>query len=141
MPTPGFWILSSGVVDVDKYEYDPNKGLIDKTTSRPYDGPDPIIVVSIDGGGVDHFPNFTPLLVSASVLGRFFNQKDGSEVAMDTALDAVKLLNDLTYRKKAEETKNRLASLAQDSPDRQKLQDALKTFNANIGESRLKLDS
>jgi hypothetical protein len=139
MPTPGFWILSSGTVDTSKYQFDPNKGLIDKSTSSPYDGPDPIIVMTVDGGKVDGITNFTPLLAGASVLGRFFNQKDGSEVAMDTALDAVKLLNDLTYRKKAEETKARLASLPDGSPDRQKLQDALKAFNTNIGESRLKL--
>jgi hypothetical protein len=139
IPTEGFFILSSAALDTSKYQFDPNRGLIEKSNSRPYSGLDPVIIVSVDGEAVDGIANFTPLLASASVLGRFFNQRDGSEVALDTALDAIKLLNDLKYRKKAEETKAKLAALPQDSVDRQKLQDALNTFNANIGEDRLRL--
>ncbi len=138
VPKSGYWILSSGTID-SKFVFDPNKGLIDKVTSRPYDGDDPVVVVSVDGTAVDGVSNFTPLLASASVLGRFFNQKDNSEVAMDTALDAVKLLNDLTFRKKAEETKAKIDSLPSDSIDRKRLQDALAALNQNIGEMRLRL--
>jgi len=97
-------------------------------------------VVTIDGKAIDDVSSFTPLLASASLLGRFFNQKDGSEVAMDTVLESVKLYSDLAYRKKAEETKNRLAQTSAGSPDRKKLEDQLKAFNQNIGEERLRLD-
>lgn len=138
VPKPGYWILSSGTID-SKYVFDPNKGLIDRNTSKTYNGADPIVVLSVDGAAVDGLSNFTPLLASASVLGRFFNQKENSEVAMDTALDAVKLLNDLTLRKKAEETKARMDALPLNSAERKKLQDALLALNKNIGEDRLRL--
>jgi hypothetical protein len=111
--------------------------LIDKSTSNPYGGPDPVIVVSIDGGSIDGVANFAPLLASSSLLGRFFGQKDGSEVAMDTVLDAVKLLNDLTYRKKAEDTKTRLASLPEDSPDRGKLRMPLRPLTRTLARTVL----
>ena len=92
-------------------------------------------MLSVDGAAVEGVSNFTPLLASASVLGRFFNQKENSEVSMDTALDAVKLLNDMTFRKKAEETKARINALPPNSAERKKLQDALSALNQNIGES------
>lgn len=74
--------------------------MIQRSDSSPYDGDDPVVVVTIDGSQVGGVSNFTPLLASSSVLARFFNQKENSEVAMDTILDAVKLANDLTFRKK-----------------------------------------
>jgi hypothetical protein len=86
----------------------------------------------VDGAPVEGVSNFTPLLASASVLGRFFNQKENSEVSMDAALDAVKLLNDMTFRKKAEETKARIDALPSNSAERKKLQDALSALNQNI---------
>ena len=113
---PGFWIFSSGTLEANKYQFDPTRGLIKQSNSSPYDGPDPVIVVSVDGTPVDGVANFTPLLASASLLGRFFNQQDGSEVAMDTVLQAAKLLNDLTYRKKAEEAKSKLDALRRTAP-------------------------
>lgn len=139
LPQPGFWIFSSGMLETSKYQFDPMKGLIQQSNSSPYDGADPVVVVTADGAAVEGVSNFTPLLASATLLGRFFNQKEGSEVAVDTVLDAVKLVNDLTFRKKAEETKTRLMALPAASPERQKLEDALKAFNQNIGESRLQL--
>ena len=139
IPKPGFWILSSGILDVKKYVFDATKGLVDKSSSGPYDGPEPVIVLTVDGAAAHDLHNFMPLLASASILGRFFNQKDGSEVGMETVLEAVKLYNDLSFRQKADEIKSRLAGLPADSPDRKKLEEAMKAFNENIGEKALKV--
>jgi hypothetical protein len=139
LPEPGFWILSSGTLDSSKYLFDATKGLVQRSDLSPYHGDDPVVVISIDSAHVDGVSNFTPLLVSSSVLGRFFNQKENSEVAMDTILDAVKLANDLTFRKKAEETKAKLAQLPSNDPQRKTLEEALKAFNENISETRLQL--
>jgi hypothetical protein len=49
------------------------------------------------------------------------------------------VVNDLTFRKKAGDIKAKLVQLAAGDPQRQKLEDALKAFNRNIGESRLQL--
>jgi hypothetical protein len=139
IPKPGFWILSSGILDVNQFVFDPDKGLIEKSNSTSYAGPDPVLIVTVDGKAINGLANFTPLLASASLLGRFFNQKDGSEVAMDTVLEAVRLYNDLSYRRKAEDTKTKLASLPANSPDRKKLEEEVQAFNNNIMEKRLQL--
>lgn len=138
-PQPGFFIISSGPIDGSKYQFDTMKGLINTSTSSPYDDEDPVIVVTVDGTAVEGASNFTPLLASASLLGRFFSQKEDSEVATDTILSALKLVNDLTFRKKAEEAKAKMTALPAGDPGRQKLEDAIKAFNQNIGESRLQL--
>jgi hypothetical protein len=139
-PQPGFFIISSGPIDGKKYQFDTMRGLINTSTSNPYDEEDPVIVVTVDGTAVDGVSNFTPLLASASLLGRFFSQKEDSEVATDTILSAVKLVNDLTFRKKAEEAKAKMAALPTGDPERAKLEAAIKAFNQNIGEGRLQLE-
>jgi hypothetical protein len=139
LPQPGYWILTSGTLDSSKYQFDPIRGLIQQSNSQPYDGDDPVIVVTIDGSAVDGVANFAPLVASSSILGKFFNQKDGSEVATDTILSAVKLVNDLSYRKKAEEATAKAAALKDGDPEKQKLLDAIAAFNQNIGEDRLRL--
>jgi hypothetical protein len=131
--------LSSGTLDASKYQFDATKGLVQTSDSSPYRGDEPVVVISIDGAHVDGVSNFTPLLVSSSVLGRLFNQKENSEAAMDTILDAVKLANDRTFRKKAEETKAKLDQLPSNDPQRKRLEEALKAFNQNIGQTRLQL--
>jgi len=139
LPQPGYWIFSAGPIDGTQFVFDPVRGLVKRSDKSPYDGDVPVVVVTIDGTAVEGVSNFTPMLAGASVLGRFFNQKENSEVAMDTILDAVKLVNDLTFRKKAEEAKSKLATLPPDSSERKRLEDAIKAFNQNISESRLQL--
>jgi hypothetical protein len=139
VPKSGYWVLSSQALDLRKYSFDPDKGLIQISNSAVYDGPDPVIVISIDGREVSGLANFAPLLASTTLLSQFFNQKDGSEVAMDSIFEAAKLLNDLSYRKKAEEVQMKLSTLAADSPDRKKLSGEMQAFNGNISEARLRL--
>jgi hypothetical protein len=143
IPQAGYWILSSGVFDAVQFQYDPVRGLLDKSTSQPYSGEDPLVVLSVDGSAVDGVASFTPLAGSADILSHFFSQKDGSEVATDTILQAAKLVNDLNFRKKADETKAKLAALPANAgaEERKQLQDAFNTFNKNIGETRLQIAS
>jgi hypothetical protein len=141
IPKPGFWVLSSNPLELDDFDFDSDNGLLMKTTGKPYDGDEPVVVVSLDGKEQASLANFTPLLATASLLGRFFNQKEGSEVLMDTVLDAMKLSNDLTYRRKAEGVKKRMVGIAPDSEDGKKLKDEFEAFNKNITESRLQLPS
>lgn len=139
VPQPGSFIISSGPLDAQKYQFDATRGLINTSTSSPYDGEDPVIVITVDGTAVDGVVNFTPMLASASLLGKFFTQKENSEVSTDAMLNAFKLVNDLAFRKKAEEAETKLSALAASDPARQKLEDSIKAFNQNISESRLQL--
>ena len=91
------------------------------------------------GSSQPSLTNFAPLMASASLLGRFVSQKQGSEVMMDTVLSAMQLYNDFTYRKKAEELQQQVAALPAASEVRKKLEDQVAALNASISETRLKL--
>lgn len=60
--------MSSGLLDVKKYVFDAARGLVDKSTSSPYDGPEPVIVLTVDGGMVNDLKSFTPLLGQGGVI-------------------------------------------------------------------------
>jgi hypothetical protein len=98
-----------------------------------------VIVLNLDGKEQPTLANFAPLLASAGLLGEFFNQKEGSEVAMDALLSAARLSNDLMFRKKAEEARARMSGAAPDSDDFKRFKSELDTFNRNITEPRLQL--
>lgn len=139
IPKPGFWVLSSGPLEWNRYQFDPTSGLVDKKTGKSYDGDDPVVVLSLDGSTQPSLTNFAPLMATASLLGRFFGQKQGSEVMLDSVLSAMKLYNDFTYRKKAEELQQQIAGLAADSDLRKKLQSQFDALNTSITEGRLRL--
>lgn len=141
IPQPGYWVLSSDPLDLRKFQFDPTSGLVDKSSGKAYDGDDPVVVLSIDGSTQPSLTNFAPLMASASLLGRFVSQKQGSEVMMDTVLSAMKLYNDFTYRKKAEDLQQQIAALPAASEVRKKLEDQFAALNASISESRLRLPS
>jgi hypothetical protein len=139
IPEPGYWVLCSGTLDRKRYQFDPAGGLMDKTTGRAYDGDDPVVVLSVDGSSQPTLISFTPLLASASLLGRFLRQKQGSEVVMDGLLSAMKLYNDFTFRLKAEEMQKQMATLPASDESRQKLELQVEALNASITETRLRL--
>jgi len=138
IPKPGYWILSGSPIDTDRYKFDVNQGLMD-SGGHVYDGDDPIVVLSLDGTAQPALASFTPLLASASLLSRFFSQKEDSEAALDSVLGAVKLYNDLEYRKKSEDIRQRLSGMKPDDKDYKTLLDQFSAFNANISEQRLRL--
>ena len=80
-----------------------------------------------------------PLLASASLLGRFLKQKQGSEVVMDGLLSAMRLYNDFTFRLKAEEMQKQMATLPASDESRRKLELQVEALNASITETRLRL--
>ncbi len=137
IPVPGFWVFSESPLDLKSFLFDPTQGLLDRD-GKPYSGDEPFVVLSIDGTKVESLANFSPLLASASVLGKFYNQKDGSEVLSDTILDSVKLFNDLSYRKKADALKQKLSALTEGSADFASVKGQLDAFIANIEEPLLK---
>ena len=92
IPVPGYWVFSANRLNLSVFMFDPVKGLTD-ANGKPYSGGEPFVVSSIDGTKVPGLTNFTPLMASASVLGRFYNQKNGSEVLSDTILASVTLYN------------------------------------------------
>ena len=139
VPMPGYWVLSSEPLDLAEYRFDPRLGLLHRQSGRAYSGDAPVVVLSLDGSLQPALSNFAPLMASASLLGHFVSQKQGSEVMMEHLLAATKLYNDFTYRRKAEEIQQQLLSLREENPARLKLREQLDALNAGIAETRLKL--
>jgi hypothetical protein len=137
IPTPGFWLLSENPIDVSAYKFDPNNGLIDKS-GNPYDGPEPFILLSLDGAEQQALKSFTPLMASASILSQFLNQQNGTAVALDSIANSVGVANDVMFRKKADAVKQQIAALPANSPDVQSLRNQYNALIANIQEPLLK---
>ena len=56
---------------------------------------------------MDELAQFSPTAASAAVLSRFFGIKDGQQLPLDTVIDAIKLFNDLKFRREEQPLKKR----------------------------------
>ena len=138
IPTPGFWLLSENPIDLHGFTFDANDGLTETSTGRPYSGPEPFIILGLDGTKQDTLKDFTPLMASASVLGRFLNQQENAEVALDAISNSIEVANDLMFRRKADLTKQQLSAATPGSADAQRLKLQYDAFVANIQEPLLR---
>jgi hypothetical protein len=119
------------------FHFEPKRGLID-SSSQPYTGDEPYIVLSLDGKQRDEFSTFTPTAASAAVMEKFFNLKDGTETAIDTLVSAVQLYNDSKYRSQADSVKQKLDAAAAGSDEAKALQERYNPLLANIQNDALK---
>lgn len=138
VPNPGYKIAKSSALADEDFDFDLQKGLIDKKTKQPYDGDEPYVVFLLDGSRNDNLKEFVPTAASAALLSRFLEQREGSEVAIDSITDALKLSSDLRYRKDADRLQRELEALPGDSSERALLEAKRKAAIANILEDLLK---
>jgi hypothetical protein len=78
---------------------------------RAYDGPHCYAVISLDGRANTDFEQFNPVAASAAQLDRFYNLTDGSSQVLDQLVEGSKLYQDLAFREKALNAKQRLRTL------------------------------
>ncbi|NOZ95391.1 MAG: hypothetical protein GXP47_11745 [Acidobacteria bacterium] len=107
------------------------EGLIDGNGKR-YDGPLPYIVISLDGRVHDEYREFAPTAASAALLERFYSIRDGQEQTLGPLLDALKLYNDWSFRKKADALARDLEKLDSKSPEYKKKKAEHDALVANI---------
>jgi hypothetical protein len=140
----GFLLITDDNVDrIDKnfrenYHVDPVTGQVVDNAGKPYDGDIPYVVISVDGAPKRELEGFAPTAASAAILARFLGIKDKQSQSIQVIIDAVKLHNDLKYRRDIEEAKAKLGSLPPDSHDRINLEERIKALEANIMEELLK---
>jgi hypothetical protein len=136
---PGYRVLCEPSFDPMhlSLQFKLNVGLIDQQ-GRPYDGPEPYVVMLLDGKKQDAFKDFTPTAATAALLERFLQQKDGSDVVISTIVDAVKLYNDVRFRREADRLKEQLGGVNANSPEGQALKKKMDAMLANVGEQLLK---
>lgn len=111
--------------------------LVDKDGKR-YDGPNPYITISLDGRENKQYENFAPTAASAALLDQFYNIKDGQEKPMQPLIDALKLYNDVKYRKEADELMKEMKGLDNNSDAYKKKKTLYDAAIANIIEDLLK---
>jgi hypothetical protein len=140
---PGFALITTQNVDaIDpnfRKDYQVNEAgqVVDKNKNS-YQGDMPYLVVSLDGAVQEELTSFAPTAASAAVLSRFFGIKDGQQLPLDTIIDAIKLYNDLSYRKQIDSLDKQLQGLPAGDPKRAPLEDKRKALLANIVEDLLK---
>src|SRR5262249_33642301 len=110
--TADFRVVCNPTLDPSNFKIDPKRGLVDPQSQKAYSGDEPYILLSLDGAKQDAFSSFAPTAASATVMQKFFNVKDGGQVAMDTLVDALKLYNDSKFRSRADEVKKSLDGVA-----------------------------
>lgn len=131
-PTADFRIMCGPDFDPTAFRFEPNKGLLDQH-GKPYDDHEPYIVLSLDGAKREEYESFTPTMASAAVLERFFNAREGAEVALDTVVSAMKLYNDWKFRDQAKGVKQKLDALSdKNSDEAKKLTERYQALLANI---------
>lgn len=114
------------------YEYDNQRGMINRKTQKAYDGDEPYLVISLDGRERPELADFTSTAASASILKQFFNLGEDVRTPIDTIVEGIKLMSDMRFRNKAMELTKALERLPEDSPDRARLQKQYDALVKNI---------
>jgi len=131
----GFFVLFKNKVDPnanpDSMTFDVSKGLVDPATKKPYGGPAPYIVISVDGTQQDSLRSFLPSAASAATLAKFFNVKEGGLVPLGDITDAMKALNDVKFHNTAKTLQDQI-NAAQTTEEKAALQKQREAAIANI---------
>lgn len=139
---PGFALIIDGNVDsIDKHfrsKYQVNAtGKVVDASGQEYQGEIPYIVVSYDGTEYREFSSFAPTAASAAILDRFFGIKDKQALPINTFIDAIKLYNDVQFRKEVDRLDEQITMLP-DGEEKAKLKEKRNAYVKNILEDVLK---
>jgi hypothetical protein len=102
-----------------------------------YSGDVPYVVISVDGTPDEELKTFTPTAVSAAVMSRFFNIKEGKSAPFDLVIEALKLYNDVSFRKQIEALDKKIAAETNEAA-KEELKKKRAALQANILEELLK---
>jgi hypothetical protein len=126
-----FRIICNPDFDASQFRFIPKRGLVD-SNGKVYDGAEPYVVISLDGKKRDEFASFGATMASSALMQKFYNIKDGTEAALDTVVEAMKLFNDSKFRAKVDAIDKKLAGIDLNSPEGKDLGEKRNAFAANI---------
>lgn len=95
--------------------------IIDPANHKEYSGDHPYLVISLDGRKHDDYNSFQPMNLTADLLAQFYHVQDGQEQPLDMLLDAIKLYNDVDFKRKADKYENQLQDFPEDSEQHRQL--------------------
>lgn len=142
-PIPaGFVLVTSDNVDqIDatfRQKYKVNeKGQVVDSGGNSYKGDIPYAVISLDGTKDEKLSDFAPTAASAAILSRFFGIKNKQEQSLDIILSALKLYNDLKFRKEVDQLDEQIKKTT-DEAEKAELDKKRKALEKNILEEILK---
>ena len=126
-----FRVLCNPSFDASEFRFIPRRGLVANETV--YDGPEPYIVISLDGKKRPELESFTATAASAAVMQKFFNLKDGAEAAIDALVEGMKLFNDSRFRAQVDAIDKKLAGgIDPNSAEGKELAERRQALAANI---------
>lgn len=106
--------------------------------TRNYDGPEPYVVLSLDGRENDDFKNFAPTAASAALLDRFYNVQENGAQPLGQLMEGLKLYSDMQFRQKAITALGNMKNLDKDSKEYKDLQTQCSAYIKNITNDALK---
>ena len=133
---PGHLVLCEQSFDPTLFMFELGTGLV--SNGKPYDGDEPYIVLLLDGKKQDAFKDFTPTAATAALLEKFLNQKEGSEIVIGSIIDAIKVFNDVRFRREADRLSTELKNLDPNGAEGKALKKKIDALIANIGDQLLK---
>jgi hypothetical protein len=104
------------------YEYDSQRGMVNRITKKVYEGDEPYLVISLDGRQRPDLADFASTAASASILKQFLNLGEDVRTPIDTIVEGIKLMSDMRFRKKAIALAESLKRLPEGSAERERLQ-------------------
>ncbi len=132
----GFRIISAYDFEESGYVYNPKTGVTLK--GKPYEGPAPYIVISLDGRANDNLKNFAPVAASSAILQQFFEIPEGGQVAIDSIVEGLKFVSDFKYRQQAVKLQDQLRDPNLDQATKDRLKGQLDATLKNILTDELK---
>lgn len=97
-----------------------------------YRGEAPYLIIGVDGRQEPALESYTPLLASAALMERFYPTQGQAGVVLTELGEALALLNDAKFKKKADQVKARIDKLAADDPSRQELTELYDAYRKSI---------
>ena len=109
----GFKILASDDFPDDflKEHQVNSAGQVVNAENKVYDGDLPYVTFSLDGTKRDDLKEFQATQASAEMLANYFAIRDGQQVSLGLAREALQLYNDLDFRRKADNLMKKMDEL------------------------------
>ena len=144
-PLPaGFVLVTSDDIDNmdstfrSKHKVNELGTVVEIASGKQYAGDVPYIVFSVDGAEQEELNSFTPTAVSATVLSNYFSMKDGASLSLEILINALKLYNDINYRKQIDQIDEQIKKLPAGDPKIAELEKKKAALQKNILEDLLK---
>jgi hypothetical protein len=138
---PGALVLypgsDEGLLD-GRYKVGEDFQLRDETTKKPYRGPLPYVVISLDGRERPAYEEWSATAASAVLLERFFSSGEVVSKALEIVTESMTLYNDMAYRKKAADALAGSKDKSLTAPKRQEQKALYQTYLKNIRTSEIR---